>query len=136
MDWINDKIAIGNFLEARDSELLAREGIRSVLSLDGSLRAISPADLGLERIEHVPLEDAPGNDFRMFKRAVDLVADLVSTHPPVLVHCHAGRSRSPVVVAGYLVVSEAMSPEDALALVAERREIAVTRGVDSLLYYL
>jgi hypothetical protein len=41
-----------------------------------------------------------------------------------------------VVVAGYLVVNNHMSPEEALALVAERREIAVTRGVDTLLYYL
>lgn len=136
MDWITDAIAIGNYLDAKDSDLLRRAGIRSALSLDGTLKEVDPSELGLERIECVPLEDAPGNDFRVFKRAVDTLVELAAECPPVLVQCHAGRSRSPVVVAGYFVVAEGKQPDEALMRVAEKRELAVTAGVDSLLYYL
>ena len=35
MDWITDQIAIGNYLDAQDLELLRREGIAPILCLDG-----------------------------------------------------------------------------------------------------
>lgn len=136
MDWITNRIAIGNYLEAADRGLLMRHGIRSALSLDGTLKGTDPSELGLQRIECVALDDSAGNDLRVFRRAVDALIDLVGECPPVLVQCHAGRSRSPTVVAGYFVVVEGRRPEDALRRVGEKRDLAVTRGVDSLLYYL
>ncbi len=42
VDWITEHVAIGNYLEAQDTELLRRHGFRSVLSLDGSLVAERP----------------------------------------------------------------------------------------------
>ena len=82
------------------------------------------------------LIDGLGNDMRTFTRAVDTLIQFVESHPPVLVHCHAGRSRSPIVVAGYLIVKEKMEPEDALAFIGTKREINVTPGLEDLLYYL
>jgi protein-tyrosine phosphatase len=136
VDWITEQIAIGNYLDALDVELLRNSGIASALSLDGTLHGKNPAEFGLRRIETVMLEDAPGNDPRLFRRAVEHLTDLVSEASPVLVQCHAGRSRSAVVVAGYLVKSEGMESEDALALVAAKREIAITAGVERLLEHL
>jgi|GEM_PF-6496058 len=77
-----------------------------------------------------------GNDPRLFRRAIENLADLVSTSPPVLVQCHAGRSRSAVVVAGYLIKHCEMTQEEALALLAAKREIAITAGVERLLDHL
>ena len=57
MDWITDKIAIGNYLQARDAELLRREAVRLVLGLDGTLKGVDPSELGLQRIECIPLWD-------------------------------------------------------------------------------
>lgn len=133
LDWITDQIAIGNYLDAQDIELLCHSKIRSALSLDGTLYGKVPAECGLQRIECVMLEDAPGNDPRLFRRSIDSLADLVTTTPPVLVQCHAGRSRSAVVVAGYLIKHCDMTVEDALALLAAKREIAITAGVERLL---
>jgi protein-tyrosine phosphatase len=133
MDWITDNIAIGNYLDALDVDLIRREQISSALSLDGTLHAKRPTDQGLNRIEVVGLEDGPGNDPRLFRLAVSHLADLVAEAPPVLVQCHAGRSRSAVVVAGYLVQSLGYTPADALKLVAGKREIAITAGLESLL---
>jgi protein-tyrosine phosphatase len=136
MDWITDDVAIGNYIEALDVELLRREKFASALSLDGTLRDKDPADCGLRQIEVVPLEDAPGNEPRLFKLAVGYLSDLVLNAPPVLVQCHAGRSRSAVVVAGYLVSVLGMGPQEALDFVAAKRPIAVTPGLERLLDYL
>ncbi len=136
MDWITDQIAIGNYLDAVDAELLRREGMQSALSLDATLHGRDPASLGLRRIEVVSLEDAPGNDPRLFRRAIEFLSELVEQAPPVLVQCHAGRSRSAVVVAGYLMQSQELDSHAAIELVAAKREIAITAGVERLLEHL
>ncbi len=136
MDWITDQIAIGNYLDAQNVDLICKSGVASALSLDGTLYGKLPAECGLRQIECVMLEDAPGNDPRLFRRAIENLADLVSTSPPVLVQCHAGRSRSAVVVAGYLIKHCEMTQEEALALLAAKREIAITAGVERLLDHL
>jgi hypothetical protein len=133
MDWITDAVAIGNYLEARDSALLRQESIASVLCLDRSLQGQEPAELGLKEIAVVPLEDGPGNDSRLFRRAVEALVRLAQEKRPVLVQCHAGRSRSAVVVAGYLMVSLGIEADEALARVAAKRAIAVTAGLERLL---
>jgi protein-tyrosine phosphatase len=133
MDWITNEIAIGNYLEALDLDLLQREKLRSALSLDGTLYGKRPEDVGIERIETVRLEDAPGNELRLFRLAVATLGVLVKGAPPVLVQCHAGRSRSAVVVAGHLMLAHDMSSDKALELVAAKRQIAITAGVERLL---
>lgn len=133
VDWITDTIAIGNYLEAQDQQLLQSQSIASVLSLDGTLRGVDAASLGLREIEIVPLEDRPGNDPRLFRRAIDALARLVGEAPPVLVQCHAGRSRSVVVVAGHLVGALGIEAEEAIAQVSAKREIAITPGLEQLL---
>lgn len=132
MDWITETVAIGNYLEARDKALLQEAGIDAVLSLDRTLQGKQPAELGLQAIEVVPLEDAPGNDVRLFHRAVEALVRL-SLQGKVLVQCHAGRSRSVVVVAGFLMKTTGIDAEEALTLVAAKREVAVTAGVERLL---
>jgi protein-tyrosine phosphatase len=133
MDWITDTVAIGNYREAQDPALLRREGIASALSLDRTLQGRDPAELGLREIEAVPLEDGPGNDPRLFRRAVDALEGLARRHPPVLVQCHAGRSRSAVVVAAFLMRSLRVEADEALAGIAARRPIAVSEGLQRLL---
>ena len=136
MDWITDEIAIGNYLDALDTELIRRERIRSALSLDGTLHGKEPSECGLQRIEVVPLEDALGNEPQLYRLAVGFLTELVREAPPVLVQCHAGRSRSVVVVAGYLVTAHGLAQEEALTFVASKREVAVTPGLELLLDYL
>jgi hypothetical protein len=133
MNWITENVAIGNYLEVVDVNLLRSERFQSALSLDGTLSGKIPGDLGLHRVEIVRLEDAPGNELRLFRLAVDTLVDLVDDAPPVLVQCHAGRSRSAVVVAGYLMVVQGKTSDQALATVAAKREIAITSGVERLL---
>ena len=81
----------------------------------------------------MPLEDARGNDPRLFTRAIEALIGLTKENGPVLVQCHAGRSRSAVVVAGYFMRTREIEADEALALVAAKREIAVTAGLEELL---
>jgi atypical dual specificity phosphatase len=136
MDWITDTIAIGNYREAQDAELLRRHGIVSVLSLDGTLEPRHAVELGLKEIDAVRLEDGLGTDLRMLRWAVQALDRLVREAAPVLVHCTAGRSRAPSVVAGYLVQSLNIDADEALARVAARRETAVAPALHRLLYLL
>lgn len=136
MDWITEQIAIGNHVEASDVEVLRKESIASVLGLTRTLAGLEPAKLGLKEIEVFPLEDGHGNDSRIFRQAVEALVRLVRDAPPVLVHCHAGRSRSAVVVAGYFMKARQLNPEEALACVAAKRTIAVSAGLEKLLNYL
>jgi protein-tyrosine phosphatase len=133
VDWIEENIAIGNFQEAKDAEILQGIRIASALSLDGTLSGLKPQALGLKRIEVVRLEDGPGNDLRLFNLAVAALGELVRVAPPVLVQCHAGRSRSVVIVAAYLMKAFGLHAEAAVARVASKREISVTPGLERLL---
>ena len=133
MDWITDTIAIGNYREAQDGELLRRQGIVSVLSLDGTLQARHAGELGLKEVDAVLLEDGLGTDLRLFRWAVRALARLEREAAPVLVHCTAGRSRAPSVVAGHLMQSLGIDADEALARVAARREIAVAPALQRLL---
>ncbi|MCC6418621.1 MAG: dual specificity protein phosphatase family protein [Gemmataceae bacterium] len=126
MDWITETIAIGNHLDVRNLDLLRSAAIGSILGLTHTLDGVEPAEVGVKQIRIVPLEDGPGNERHRFRHAVDALAELVAEAPPVLVHCHAGRSRSAVLVAAHLMRSRGLRSEDALALIAARREIAVS----------
>jgi protein-tyrosine phosphatase len=136
MDWITDAVAIGNYLEAQDAALLKQSGIRSVVSLDGTLSTKHAAELGLAEVAAYRLIDGAGNDLRVLGFAIDDLLRMARTRPSVLVHCHAGRSRSAVVVAGYLMRLHGIDPAEAIAAVAAKREINVTPVLVELLHKL
>ena len=133
MDWITDQIAIGTYREAADTSLLVAQGIRSVLSLDGTRSEVEAEALGLAEVVGYRLIDGEGNDPRLFRLTIDDLQRLVETVPPVLVQCHAGRSRSAIVVAAYLMRAHGLGPADAIARVASRREINITAELVELL---
>jgi protein-tyrosine phosphatase len=133
LDWITDKVAIGNSLDARDAGLLEQHAFRSVLSLDGTLGRSQAAEFGLAEVASYRLIDEAGNDLRVVERAVDDLRRLAESLPPVLVQCHAGRSRSATVVAAYLMRARHMPPDKAVAFVAARRAINITPALLALL---
>jgi protein-tyrosine phosphatase len=116
--------------------VLQNQRIAAVLSLDRTLDEMDVGRLGLKEVASIPLEDAIGNDARIFLRAVDALERLEREHKRVLVQCHAGRSRSAVVVAGYLMKSLHIDAEAALEQVGSKRQIAVTTGLERLLEHL
>jgi protein-tyrosine phosphatase len=136
MDWITESIAIGNYLEAQDADALRKAGIQSVLSLDGSVLQRHETELGLARVITTVLVDGPGNELRTFRGAIESLMYLVQSKPPVLVQCHAGRSRSVAIVAGYLIRMHDIEPDEALKRIAAKREFNLASALEDLLYKL
>lgn len=126
MDWITEQIAVGNFL---DAAVLSGE-IDAVLCLKENCCDEGRLDVA---VLCVPLVDGPGNDPRHVAEAVRFIADAVDADERILVHCHAGRSRSVAGVARYLVEQCGMTRHAALALIEEKREIYLSDGIEDLL---
>lgn len=133
MDWITETIAIGNRFEALDSALRKKSGFRSLVSLDGSMTDDQVLAVGYDDYVCISMVDGPGNDIVSFRNVVQALIDMTEESPPVLVHCHAGRSRSVTVVAGYLIKTRGWSVQKAYDFIAMKRETAVQAGVSELL---
>jgi protein-tyrosine phosphatase len=65
--------------------------------------------------------------------AVDDLRRLAASHGPVLVQCHAGRSRSAVVVAALLMQALGIGVGEAVARVTAKREVNITPALVDLL---
>jgi dual specificity phosphatase 12 len=133
VDKITDKIWIGNTIDARDRSSLANTGIRSILCLDGCLSGIKPEALGVDRVEIVELIDGAGNPPERFLRAVKMLRDLTNKHGPVLVHCHAGQSRSAAVVCKYFMQEEGASLAEGMQRITAKRRVAIVAGLQEAL---
>lgn len=127
MDFITDQIAIGNRHDAMDLGFLISNGIDAVLNLAYDLD-ISYFQFYHEKeyrfqIEYqkVGLIDGAGNKSSTFAAAVYMLDQLLERHDKVLVHCHAGISRSSSVVTTYLSHKNGISLDEALNLVKEKR---------------
>jgi hypothetical protein len=132
MDQITHEIWIGNFNDANDHQTLGSKGICSILCLDGCLRGIDANKVGVERIEVIELIDGAGNRPEVFMRAVGVLKHLKATHAPVLVHCHAGQSRSAAVVCK-LFMSEGASLAEAMKRITAKRRVAIVAGLQEVL---
>jgi dual specificity phosphatase 12 len=133
MDKITDSIWIGNYIDAADRNALEAAGIRSILCLDGCLTGEGARDVGVERVEVVELIDGAGNPPEKFLRAVKLLKELSSELAPVLIHCHAGQSRSAAVVCKYFMQEDGNSLAEAMKRITAKRRVAIIQGLQEAL---
>ena len=127
MDFITDRIAIGDRHQAANLNLLLEFQIDAVLNLAYDLD-ISYYDLVSSshhkfRIEYqkVGLIDGDGNQPTAFISAVYMLDQLLERHQKALVHCQAGVSRSSSVVATHLAHKRRISFDEALEFVKSKR---------------
>jgi protein-tyrosine phosphatase len=114
--WIRDEIAIGDSQDAisADNKIF-----------DATLNVAIDLDIKDEfkwRYK-IGLLDGPGNDPRIFAAILILLDSLVSQDKKVLVHCHAGASRSVMVVAAWLKYKGYTSLDEALGMIMPYRKI-------------
>jgi hypothetical protein len=133
MDKITNDIWIGSFVDANNSDALRREGIQSILCLDGCQGETKADKLGVKKIEVVELIDGRGNRPEVFLRAVAVLKKLRTKHPPVLVHCHAGQSRSAAVVCKFFMKEEGDSLGQAMKRITAKRKVVITPGLQEAL---
>lgn len=81
----------------------------------------------------VPLVDGAGNDPARVTDAVAYIHSVVEDGERILVHCHAGKSRSASIVARYLMKFQGFERNAAIRHIAARREIYLSPGIDTIL---
>jgi protein-tyrosine phosphatase len=111
---------LGNSYNAKHQpDLLREKDIKAILNVAWDLDYLAePGPL----LCKVGLYDGPGNSYGSFSLAVHVLSALHASTGNVLVHCHEGVSRSPTVVAAFLVKQEFCKDLDqAFNLIAERR---------------
>ena len=95
-------------------------GLRAVLSLQAERpdRFSGPPPAQTLRIA-VPDFVAPTLD--QFAEGVAFITTAHAADLPVLVHCHAGIGRAPIMAAAYMVAQQGLTPAEALELLMEAR---------------
>jgi hypothetical protein len=118
---ITENLYVSHWIPAHNPEFLKAFGIRSILCLDGKLKPEWASLLGVEKIIAMDIPDGPGFTKQHLLDALRGLELLAARHAPVLVSCHAGQSRSPAVVIGYLAVHTHLSLRESFALVQRER---------------
>ena len=121
VDSITDSVYLGNYYFARDKKALQRMGITSILLCDPSLEQHFPNDFNYCRIA---FENEQEKDiFSYFSDAWRFIETELANSPDnkVLVHCHAGMSRSNSIVISYVMKKRSMSYKQAFDFVEQRR---------------
>lgn len=111
IDWVTGNIAISEYPSSKTD--LGQ--FDSILNLD----KFTPYHTSVHHV-HIPIIDGPGNSPQEIVAVLDRMDKLVG-RGRVLVHCAAGVSRSPFVIALYLAWREGYSFDQAIDLVAQRR---------------
>ncbi|MBF0235349.1 MAG: dual specificity protein phosphatase family protein [Desulfamplus sp.] len=122
MDWITDKIAIGNFRDAREFE----SEVDAILCLIPN--CCDEENAAVDTLS-IPLRDANGNRKQDAQLAIEFISGVVASGDRILVHCQAGRSRSVCIVAAYFVVHNNMSVNEALSFIQSKRDIYLSDGI-------
>jgi len=129
LDFVNERIAIGNRHDATNTDMLMENGITAVLNVAYDLD-ISHFEDGVPahrfEVEYhkAGMIDGPGNKATTLAAAVYMLVQLMERHDKIFVHCHAGASRAPTVVSTYLAYAQGVSFDETLEAVQAKRTVA------------
>jgi hypothetical protein len=113
-----DRVWIGSIETAQREHFMRDNGIGLIINCTRHVPSPFLHDIPTYRI---PIDDA-SEWTPLFRKHILIVTDhihrvLTTTDASILVHCHAGVSRSSTVVAAYLVRYQGFSPENAIAYI-------------------
>lgn len=121
-DPIDGFIIIGASWDARNSLFRERRYVTSILDLTDD--SVSSNLSGKYDVCCLPLKDDATQDIlSCLPEAIKVIKNHKGPGN-LLVHCHAGISRSPAIVIGYLMSTRRCSFDEALAIVREHRAFA------------
>lgn len=116
---------LGNNGDAQNLSLLNEKEIRAILNISQHIPCYFSDEKLFDYLQ-VHCQDTPHeNILQHFDAAVHFIHEYLSKSQSVLVHCHAGISRSPSFVIAYLMKVQSKTFEQAHRLVKERRTICM-----------
>jgi hypothetical protein len=104
-DWILNDVAVGNIRAGSDLDHLRQQGISVIICTIPLLpRSIEDYKAHGMSLLHIPIDDSPEVDIgRWFDGSSDFIMSNRLMNRKVLVHCHAGMSRSVSIVCAFLI---------------------------------
>jgi protein-tyrosine phosphatase len=122
-DWILEDVALGNIIAGSQLNELQKNNISAVVAILPHLphKSSHYVKNGFS-LFHIPLFDAPNEDISKW---FDHVSDFIMAHRfmkrKILVHCHAGISRSTTLVASFLMNLKNWNHNEAIRYIRTKR---------------
>lgn len=121
MSKITDKLYLGNYKDASNYNWLRRVGITHIVNAAIDVPIFF---MGRFRYMHLNLHDNPSQKLEhVLYRSCRFIENAISKGGKILVHCHAGISRSASIVIYYLIKKYKLSYHNALHIVKNKRPI-------------
>lgn len=128
------RLYLGNIESAEDSKFIKDKKIKAVLNCSKAHDIPNHfADKGIEYLR-IPVDDSlKDRDFEKMSHLLPLAVEFINKHINIeknnlLVHCWAGRQRSAISVAAYLVKYHGMTPKEAVTFIQKKRDEAFHFG--------
>lgn len=123
---IGNRLYLGNMEAAQDKDFFKKRNIKAVLNCTKDLPnyKIKKGDVEYMRI---PVDDSlKDKDFELMYQYMPAAVEFIYKNinlqnQNVLVHCYAGRQRSAICVAAYLVAKHKMTPHEACKHILDKR---------------
>jgi protein-tyrosine phosphatase len=132
---ICSKIYLGNIQCAKDKDFFKNKNIKAVLNCSKDIPNYfynNNKDIEYLRI---PVDDSLKQvDFDKMFEFFPIATEFINKHVNlqknnILIHCYAGRQRSAICVAAYLVKFEGMKPHKACKMILDKRPEAFHHGL-------
>lgn len=131
---VGNQLFLGNYQAAKNSSFFEKKNITAVLNCTKDLPNYFRNDKKMEYMR-IPVDDSLkkvdiDKMVKFFPVAVSFIHKMVVLEKRnILVHCFAGRQRSAIIVACYLVVTKGLNPGEACKYVMEKRPEAFHYGL-------
>lgn len=131
---IISKLYLGNFQAAKDPDFFKEKKIKAVLNCTKDIPNHFACKKDIEYMR-IPVDDSlRETDFKKMYEFFPAIVEFIHKHVVlqknnILVHCYAGRQRSAISVAAYLVAKMGMTPADACKYIMDKRKEAFHFGL-------
>ena len=130
---IMPKIYLGNYQAAKDKDFFKENKITAVLNCSKDLPNYFHGNKDIEYMR-IPVDDSlKQKDFDLMFDFMPAAVEFINKHSNVqkgniLIHCYAGRQRSAICLAAFMVSKYKMSPAEACKMVLDKRPEAFHFG--------
>lgn len=120
---INNQIYLGSIYDALNEKLLRQIGISHIVSIRDNEEEDIPLYKGIHIFRIHCLDSPYANISSCFDKAYVFMDNAITNGGKLFIHCTAGISRSPTVLASYLMRKYKMRAMQALSTIRESRPI-------------
>jgi protein-tyrosine phosphatase len=130
---IVDRLYLGNFQAAKDKQFFKDKKIKAVLNCSKDLPNHFAHDRNIEYMR-IPVDDSlKQKDYDLMYEFMPSIVEFIHKHAGIqknniLIHCYAGRQRSAISVAVFMVSKYNMTPQEACKMVLDKRPEAFHFG--------